>query len=480
MFEIRLIPTARTICASLLVLFITLNSSLARAAIPEFSNCLLAASKNQLVSLGQPLASERLAHKTNIQVGVLPFYFKNGEVKQLSEFEKKDYLDAAASIRRMSNNLVSIQIVFLESFKFEKTQDVLKQAFLERDFAWSNQSTKQGTWGFVRDVISAADLSRDFSNLDSVILETNNLDRSFSIAEAMGFYRGIQGNVYRFSNSDFFKSISTQDGTIDNAILFDRHQGVGTIAHEILHNYGLTDLYGSGTGPANLSIMSAGSQSLLNYEKAVLGWFPNEKFQCKNLENMVIPNTVDNFVEISNFRTDSILLLKKTEDVAYLIEVINAENKSLLVVYLLEQELRPPIRTSYDPDVSYASFFDLSNLKFIGSKYRTDDFEVLVTNIKDNSATLNLIPTQMANSVEAKTLIQKSLSNRAEALALQSVKAEADAKAKAEADAKANVEVKINTNLPTQKTTISCIKGKKILKVVAVKPKCPSGYKLKK
>jgi hypothetical protein len=32
----------------------------------------------------------------------------------------------------------------------------------------------------------------------------------------------------------------------------------------------------------------------------------------------------------------------------------------------------------------------------------------------------------------------------------------------------------------TQKTTITCIKGKLTKKVTAVKPKCPTGYKLKK
>jgi hypothetical protein len=32
----------------------------------------------------------------------------------------------------------------------------------------------------------------------------------------------------------------------------------------------------------------------------------------------------------------------------------------------------------------------------------------------------------------------------------------------------------------TQKTTITCVKGKLIKKVTSVKPKCPSGYKLKK
>ena len=31
-----------------------------------------------------------------------------------------------------------------------------------------------------------------------------------------------------------------------------------------------------------------------------------------------------------------------------------------------------------------------------------------------------------------------------------------------------------------KKTTITCVKGKLIKKVTAVKPKCPTGYKIKK
>jgi hypothetical protein len=50
-------------------------------------------------------------------------------------------------------------------------------------------------------------------------------------------------------------------------------------------------------------------------------------------------------------------------------------------------------------------------------------------------------------------------------------KALAELKAKQEAEAKAAA---------LKKTTITCVKGKLVKKVTAVKPKCPSGYKLKK
>jgi len=69
-------------------------------------------------------------------------------------------------------------------------------------------------------------------------------------------------------------------------------------------------------------------------------------------------------------------------------------------------------------------------------------------------------------------------------------KAAADLKAKQEADAKealekAALELKAKQEADAKaaaakKTTITCIKGKLTKRVTAVKPKCPSGYKLKK
>jgi hypothetical protein len=62
---------------------------------------------------------------------------------------------------------------------------------------------------------------------------------------------------------------------------------------------------------------------------------------------------------------------------------------------------------------------------------------------------------------------------------------EAELKAKLEAEAKAAAELKAKQEADAKaaalkKTTITCVKGKLTKKVTAVKPKCPSGYKLKK
>jgi hypothetical protein len=69
---------------------------------------------------------------------------------------------------------------------------------------------------------------------------------------------------------------------------------------------------------------------------------------------------------------------------------------------------------------------------------------------------------------------------------LEAAKQEADAKAKAEAEAKAAAELKAKQEAEAatkataaKKITITCVKGKTVKKVTAVKPKCPTGYKKK-
>ena len=58
-------------------------------------------------------------------------------------------------------------------------------------------------------------------------------------------------------------------------------------------------------------------------------------------------------------------------------------------------------------------------------------------------------------------------------------KFEIELKAKQEAELKAQQEAATKA-ASAKKTTINCIKGKLTKKVTAVKPKCPTGYKVKK
>lgn len=93
---------------------------------------------------------------------------------------------------------------------------------------------------------------------------------------------------------------------------------------------------------------------------------------------------------------------------------------------------------------------------------------------------------EQAEVAETKRLAELKAKQEAEVVA---AKAAADLKAKQEAVAKAAAELKAKHEAEAKsaalaaankKTSITCIKGKLTKKLNAVKPKCPTGYKLKK
>jgi hypothetical protein len=80
---------------------------------------------------------------------------------------------------------------------------------------------------------------------------------------------------------------------------------------------------------------------------------------------------------------------------------------------------------------------------------------------------------------EAKAAAELIAKQEAEAKAAAELKAKQEAEAKAAAELKAKQEAEARA-AALKKSTITCIKGKLTKKVTAAKPKCPSGYKLKK
>jgi len=82
------------------------------------------------------------------------------------------------------------------------------------------------------------------------------------------------------------------------------------------------------------------------------------------------------------------------------------------------------------------------------------------------------IRSKIKQEVEAKAAAELKAKQEAEA----KTKAEAEAKAAAELKAKQEAEAAANA-AAAKKLTITCVKGKTVKKVSAVKPKCPAGYK---
>ncbi|MBU3643455.1 MAG: hypothetical protein FGM48_05970 [Candidatus Nanopelagicaceae bacterium] len=462
----------KVITSFIIFLHLIANTNFADAQ-SKFSDCLLEASSNQAVSLGKPLAKERLGGKAKLKIGVIPFNFSDSPTKILSESDKSDYQSAVKKIEEISDGNVKIDLHFLPTINANISIVEFKSKYVDQDKSWSDSNLPNSTWGFIKKLIQSGDDYVNYSGFDSVVFEGNNTNKSISGAEAFDFFESSEGNNFGLASSEYFRTVKTNEGFINNAVFLDSHKSPNTIAHELFHNFGLTDLYGGSPGPGLMSLMSAGAPRLLNYERAVLGWFPIEQFKCSNIENYLNLQQVSNKIELNDLNQESILLLKKSDSEAYLVEVTKYEGKSILLVYLLEQEKRPPITLSWNPKLTYFSVYDLRDPNNIGSYYVTEDFNLVIVNSVGRIATLNLIPRALVYSEEAKKLISESLINREVALSKAS-----------EAKAKFEMETKVTaTPSPTQskikQTTITCFKGKAIKKVSSVNPKCPAGYKKK-
>ena len=108
------------------------------------------------------------------------------------------------------------------------------------------------------------------------------------------------------------------------------------------------------------------------------------------------------------------------------------------------------------------------------------DLEVKKPGICKLNVRTALARSNMQNVTQSKEIIINSRAQLDAKAAAEKLAAEVKAKQEAEARAAADKAAAAAKAAATKKTTITCTKGKFTKKVTAVKPKCPTGYKLKK
>ena len=86
---------------------------------------------------------------------------------------------------------------------------------------------------------------------------------------------------------------------------------------------------------------------------------------------------------------------------------------------------------------------------------------------------------QLVKAEEARLAAELKAKQEAEAKTALELKAKEEADAKAVAEKLAAEKLAATKAAALKKTTITCIKGKLVKKVTAVKPLCPAGYKKK-
>jgi hypothetical protein len=439
-----------------LVLFLTICVSPTSYA-DNLADCRIPAAEDQTVSLGFPVRPERLSNLPKAKILVAPFKLKDNPGYIFSDGIKADYLTAAKNISTLSNGRANVEFVFAPTISTDLTNADMDQLKINQREQWQRDETKS-TWGFVRKFIADNDAQLDYSGINAVIIEGSSTSRFSDIAEAFMFWENPR--------NPWFRPIQTNEGKLFNAVLLDNDTTQQTITHEIMHLFGLTDLYGSDTGPGLLSLMASNQINLLSYEKWVLGWLPDSEVTCiSNLSRQAITN-----FSFDNTKVEQLAVIRAPNEDAYIVETTKSGGVKYAAFYSLNNNGRPPITLYREKvQVQYAGS-EISDYKAIGMQIKGPNYTLLLTNFESNKISFSIVPTALLESNEFKELADKATQNRS-AIDQQVKAAAAELKAKQEPATKAPATQK--------KTTITCVKGKTTKKVTAVSPKCPTGFKKK-
>jgi hypothetical protein len=427
-------------------------SSLIVSLLPAVANaqpvsaCRISTSENQIVSLGFPFKPERLSYINNPTILVMPYRLK-GETDFNFDVKEKDiFLRSSENISKLSSEKSKVSFVFSSvvdlSITAKEMDDISRNVkdTWQRDYANS-------TWGFVKKMITDQDKLIDYTNISGVVLVGSSKITSAWIAEAMMMTK----NPF----NPWFAQIATDEGPISNAVLIYNQLGdinSTTLTHEIMHLYGLTDLYGSATSP-NHSLMSNGILNLLGIEEWVLGWLPDENVQCVNLDSELSKTSLDNKLSIKKSNRNQLIVIPTGLKTALIVEQVYQAGKNHLLFYSLDNDARPAITTFRD-DYTFELFIDVSTTLGASRILTGKTFNLLVENNDGKDISFRLIPPSLMNTDEAKKLISTAEVNRqnaelkvkeevaAKAAAELKIKLEAEAKAAAELKAKQEAEAK--------------------------------------
>jgi hypothetical protein len=185
------------------------------------------------------------------------------------------------------------------------------------------------------------------------------------------------------------------------------------------------------------------------------------------------------------------------------LDVSSFPGRGAMKVYDGEEWVGFASKTKEDTDTLYATqvtetgeylYYKPSNILI--ENLRSDGISDFIRISFGESALINLKSAKAVAEAEAKAAAELKIKQEAEAKAAAELKTKQEAEAKAaaelkakkdaeEAAAKVAAELKAKQEVAAKtaalkKTTIVCVKGKLSKKITAIKPKCPTGYKLKK
>lgn len=436
--------------SALLLIIAFLFSSLPNMASAQpVSECKIKASSIQMVSLGFPVNPPRLANIVNPKILVIPYQLKDDKTFDFGAKEKENFIKASENIYNFSNGKSKVTFTYNAMINIDMTvkeRDAIKQP-QNNNKTWQERYD-DSTWGFMKRFITDQDRNIDYSGFDGVILYSKSSVVSAENAEAMLMTKDLYG--------PWFNPILTAEGEIHNVVVLYNHDSEYTVTHEVLHLFGLSDLYGTQFGPANSLMKSSKYMSILAWEKWVLGWLGDDNVQCISENDLTNSQNANNTFTLDYSVNDQLLVMPTGEKTALVVDVITSENRTFLNYYSIDNDARPPIKTFEKASFDGTSVEVTKNLG-IGTYLQSTKIGLLIGDNDGKKLTVSVFPIKLFFSESAKQLQATAEKNRLKYLKLAEQQAAAASK----------------------KTTITCVKGKLTKKVTAIKPVCPKGYKKK-
>lgn len=436
--------------------------------------------RNHVYLLAKP-DSRRLAGNPSPKILVIPFVNMDEKIRNLTPEEKESYSVATQIIAKLSKNRTKPTFTFAETVFSDLTSAEFGSMIIFFHSDSGEMNDKRSASGFVRRNLIRLDSKFNYSNFDGVFFQGFTQSTFGRIDAAYLQSEDNQPNTDYFQ-SELRKKISapfeTNDGKVWNAVLMNQLAGNTTIAHEMMHLYGLPDLYGSGSGPGEYSMMAGGSSNLFNIEKLTLDWFDTNLVKCLDFERDIKQKSGFIQIALPFTESDNLLIYQIDQFSAFVIETFVDADKKYLWLYNFDTNLRPPLTVYNTKDATFLKPPNLNKTESIGNLIVSSDFHLLVSDITTKEVVLNLMPAKLEGTKEYLSLIAESQANRLKAssnVALQ----ELLSKARNSAVVPTSEQVKPSQISTTIKTTITCVKGKLIKKVTSVNPKCPAGFKRK-
>jgi M6 family metalloprotease-like protein len=400
------------------------------------SECKIQASSFQQISIGFPINPERLAKIVNPKILVIPYRLKDEKAFEFGSKEKEAFTKASDNIYKFSDGKNRVTFSYNEIINVEMTVSERNtiRAPSNSYTDWQERYNKS-TWGYMKKFITEQDQNINYSGFDGVILYSASSVFGAENAEAMPMTQDLYG--------PWFSPISTSEGPINNVAVLYNQKSEYVITHEVMHLYGLTDLYGSQTSARN-SLMADGTIGLLAWEKWVLGWLGDENIQCVSEANEIKLDSVDNVFTLDYSIRDQLLVIPTGAKTGLVIDIVKRDSRSSISYYALDNDARPPI-TAYRSN-NFDLSTEITGRLGVGTVIDSPKYTVLIKDNDGRKLTLNLIPKSLSSSTSAKQLITEAENTRITYTKLAQAELEAKAaavlKAKQEAEAKVAAELK--------------------------------------